>query len=164
MINMQVVSEAVDPVLYFSLDHLPKNLFDSLPSYKFTDEDHAIMAAILGLRKNKKNLRKPKNKISTYIMPQLSAIAEHNDCKRSITQHQLKQELYMLKVEQEFTNNHAFRKEEIAKEKEENIDTSKFDENDFGVLELVNKIITGIDHQRDKAQKKSTNYIVKEAS
>lgn len=145
----------------WSLDNLPKGAFESLPESKFTPEDIKIMVAILGLKRSRKKLNQKPKEI-TYIMPDLGALASESDDKRSIAKHQLIQEQYLIKVDQEFGSD--FRKSEIRKEggKEETIDASDFDDQDFAVLDLINRIIDSTNKKRDKSQKKSTNNIVKE--
>lgn len=152
MLTPDKVDDAIIGTADFSLDNLPKN-FDQLPNYKFTREDRNIMAKMLGLKKQRKP--KQKEKAITYISPALPALAHKTDSERSITKHQLMIEQYVTSVN---ADNLVYDQRENNK----TIDVSEFDSEDFAVLDLINKIISGMDKSRDSAQKKSTNHIIKE--
>lgn len=153
------LSDAVDGVVNFSLDRVPPTIFDKVKRNKaFTNEDCLMMAEILGLRKKPSN--KKRKRTVQYIAAPLVSLANENDERRTIAQHQLIQERYRLEVEQNFFNNDQFRKSEIARENEQ-IDTSEFDKDSYIVLHLINQIIKSTDKKRDEASKRSTNQIVR---
>lgn len=152
MLTPDKVDDAIIGTADFSLDNLPK-AFDRLPNYKFTREDHSIMANMLELKKQRK--LKQKEKTTTYISPALPPLAKQDDSERSIVKHQLIIEQYVTSVD---ADNLVYDK----RENNTTIDASKFDSEDFAVLDLINKVIAGMDKSRDSAQKKSTNRIIKE--
>lgn len=140
------MSEQTPNDVEFSLDNLPSS-FDRLPEYKFTPEDRKMMAAMLGL---KPRTIKKKKVITTYVLPHLGALATEE--KRSLVQHELIQASYALKAA----------KENATESNDKTIDVSEFDDQDFAVLDLINKIIDANRNRRSKAQKKTLNPIVQE--
>jgi hypothetical protein len=139
--------------------------------HDFTSTDRKLMAEILFLRKKKK-------KVYTYISPNMRTLANDGDVQRTEIDHDLMQHAHEIRVHQEFlTENNKevnqFRKEEKKKENKpvydaenkqwiaEGIDVSNFDDQDYAVLNFINRVIASLDERRDNAPKKSTNNILK---